>query len=477
MLTEAPTTARRMNSVSPSAILTVLSAASFMASLDVFIVNVAFADIARDFRGESLSSMSWVLNGYTILYAALLVPLGRLADRYGRKSGFLLGLGLFTAASAACAASSGLWMLIVFRGVQAVGAAALTPTSLGLLLAATAMERRVRAVRIWAATGALASAAGPVLGGLLVELSWRWVFIVNVPVGVLALVLAVRMVPDSRDAAVTRTPDLVGAAQLAVAIGALSLGLVKGSDWGWASASTITCFAITVLGLAWFWRRSERHPLPVIEPSLLRVKPFAWANVTALLFSVGFGAMLLSVVLWMQETWHYSALRTGLGVAPGPLMVPIFAAVGQRLHHRVPAGQLVALGCLLCGVGNGLVALSVGAHAGYFTEILPGWIIAGIGVGLALPTILSAATADLPAHRTATGSAVVNMSRQIGLTLGVSVFVAIVGTRAGYASAHHGFQLGWLAVVVACVLGAITALGTTPQPVRPADSSPGSASA
>jgi hypothetical protein len=148
-------------------------------------------------------------------------------------------------------------------------------------------------------------------------------------------------------------------------------------------------------------------------------------------------------------------------------MVPLFAAVGQRLHHRIPAGVLVSIGCLLCGLGNGLVALSVGAHSNYASGILPGWIVAGIGVGFALPTILSAATADLPAHRTATGSAVVNMSRQIGLTLGVSVFVAIVGTRVGYADAHHGFQLGWLAVVLTCGVGVLTALRMTPQPVRP----------
>ena len=448
----------------PSAILTVLSAASFMASLDVFIVNVAFANIAHDFHGESLSNMSWVLNGYTILYAALLVPLGRLADRYGRKSGFLLGLGLFTAASAACAASSGLWVLVAFRGIQAVGAAALTPTSLGLLLASTPVESRARAVRIWAATGALASAAGPVIGGLLVELSWRWVFLVNVPVGIVALIVAARIVPDSRDAAVTRTPDLIGSAQLAIAIGTLSLGLVKGAGWGWGSASTLLCFAVTVAGVALFWRRSEHHPLPVIEPALLRVRAFAWANVTAVLFSTAFGAMLLSAILWMQEVWHFSALRTGLCVAPGPLMVPLFAAVSQRLHHRVPAGRLVAIGCLFTAVGNGLVALSVGAHANYASEILPGWILGGIGVGFALPTILSSATADLPAHRTSTGSAVVNMSRQIGLTLGVSVLVAIIGTRHSYSGLHHGFELGWLAVVLVSAAGGLTALGMTPKP-------------
>jgi EmrB/QacA subfamily drug resistance transporter len=450
----------------PNLILAVLSAASFMAALDVFIVNVAFADIAHDFHGESLSNMSWVLNGYTILYAALLVPLGRLADRYGRKAGFLGGLALFTAASLACAASSGLWMLVAFRALQAVGAAALTPTSLGLLLASTPVERRVRAVRIWAATGALASASGPVFGGLLVEASWRWVFIVNVPVGIAAFVVAKRSVPDSRDPSVTRVPDLLGAVELAVAIGALALGLVKGAAWGWSSAATVGSLALAVIGVIAFWHRSQHHPSPIVEPELLKVRAFAWANATGLLFSVAFAASLLGFILWTQEVWGYSALRTGLAVAPGPLMVPIFAAVGQRLHTRVSAGHLTAVGCALLGVGNVMVLTSVGAAPNYATEMLPGWIVGGIGVGLALPTILSAATADLPPARMATGSAVVNMSRQIGMTLGVTILIAILGTQVGYSGLHHVFTIAWIAMGIAAALGAIAALGMNPPTER-----------
>ena len=170
-------------------VLTVLCAAAFMASLDLFVVNVAFTAIGRDFHGSPLADLSWILNAYAITYAALLVPLGRLADRYGRKAGFLLGLGLFTLASAACAASPNLWFLIVCRVLQAAGAAALTPTSLGLLITSTEPQHRARAVRIWASSGALASAFGPVVGGLLVEAAWQWVFLINVPVGVLALAL------------------------------------------------------------------------------------------------------------------------------------------------------------------------------------------------------------------------------------------------------------------------------------------------
>jgi len=456
-------TATPKRRASPGSVLAVLSLAAFVASLDMFIVNVAFPDIGRDFAGSSLSDLSWVLNGYAVLYAALLVPLGRLADRYGRKAGFLGGLALFTVASAACAASQNLWTLVAFRGLQAIGAAALTPTSLGLLLAATPAERRVRAVRIWAAIGALAAAFGPVVGGLLVQASWRWVFIVNVPVGIVGLIAAQRIVPDSRDSAVTRVPDLAGSLLVAGGIGALALALVKAPSWGWSSPRVVTTFLIAAAGLAGFWLRSASHPLPVVEPALLRVPAFAWSNVTAVLFSVAFAGGLLAIVLWLQDVWHYSALTTGLAIAPGPLMVPLFAAVSQRISTRVPVGALAATGCLLFGAGTLLVASSVGAHAAYASAMLPGWMIGGAGVGFALPTIMSAATADLPPARSATGSAVVTMARQIGFVLGVSILVAVLGTPHGFGAVHHAFQHAWWTIAAVAGVAAALAPGMTPR--------------
>jgi len=461
----APSTQRveRKPGASHGAMLVVLSVAAFMASLDLFIVNVAFPDIARDFHGESLGNMSWILNGYAVLYAALLVPLGRLADRYGRLNGFLAGLALFTAASAACAVSQNLWSLVTFRGLQAVGAAALTPTSLGLLLAATPNERKVRAVRTWAAIGTLAAAFGPVVGGLLVQASWRWVFIVNVPVGILGLVAARRYVPDSRDLAVTRVPDLLGSVLVVVGVGGLALGLVKGADWGWTSYGVVAAFVVAALGLASFWLRSAVHPRPVVELSLLRVRAFAWANVTAILFNAAFGAGLLAAVLWMQDVWHWSALKTGIALAPGPLMVPIFTATAHRLSGRVPAGPLVAIGSLFFGLGTLLLALSVGPDPSYAADFLPGWLIGGVGVGFAFPTLISAATADLPPERSSTGSAVVTMARQIGLVLGVSAFVAVLGSPHGYPAVHAAFQHAWWVMSAVTVVAAIAALGMTPK--------------
>ena len=456
----------------PVAVLIVLSLAAFMASLDLFIVNVALPDLGRDLHRPDLADLSWVLNGYAIVYAALLVPFGRLADRYGRKGGFLLGVAVFTLASVGCAVSGSLDLLVAFRVLQAAGAALLTPTSLGLLLTATPPAGRVRAVRIWVASGALAAAAGPALGGVLVDASWRWVFLINAPIGLGALLWAARIVPAPRHDERTPVPDLLGAAVLAVAIGSLALGLVKGPDWGWSSAATLGALAVAALGTAWFWERALHHPVPVVEAAMLRVRSFGFANVTAIVFSVAFAGNLLAMVLWMQQVWGYSAVRTGLYIAVGPAMVPVFAAVGQRLSRRLPAGAITALGCLVFAVGISLAAFRLTVVPSYASVLLPANLVGGAGVGLALPTILSAATADLPAARSATGSAVVNMSRQIGAVLGIAVFVAVLGRPHGLDAARTAFALAWGVAAGVAVLAAVVALGMTPRKAPEAVAAP-----
>jgi EmrB/QacA subfamily drug resistance transporter len=442
-------------------LLVIFSLASFMASLDLFIVNVAFTAIGRGFQGQGLSNLSWILNGYAIVFAALLVPLGRLADRYSRKAGFVLGVTVFTAASLACAMASSLWMLVGFRVLQAAGAAAMVPTSLGLLLSVFPPERRTGAVRIWSASSALAAAAGPVVGGALVSASWRWVFAVNIPIGVVGIAAAVWAIPDSRDHATNKVPDLPGTVVLTAGVGLLALGLVKINEW--PTVRTVAVIIVAVLALVAFWLRSLHHPAPVVEPSLLRVRAFAWSNVTALLFTSAFAANLLIAILWMQQVWGYSAIRTGLDIAPGPLMVPVFALVAGRLGSRIPVGLITSAGCLLCAAGVVIVVASLGQSPDYSTEFLPGWLVGGAGVGLALPTILSAAAADLPAYRFATGSAVVNMSRQVGTVLGISLLVAIMGTPSGYPAVHHAYVRTWLVVVVFMGVAALTAIPMTPR--------------
>ncbi|WP_433338681.1 MFS transporter [Spirillospora sp. CA-294931] len=464
MAARMPTAGTRPPSPGRSTVIVVvLCAASFMAMLDVFVVNVAFTDIGADFSGSSLPDLSWVLNGYTIVYAALLIPAGRLADRYGRKSGFLAGLAVFTLASVGCAAAPSLWWLVAFRVVQAAGAAALTPASLGLLLSCLPVERRAGAVKVWATTSSVAGAIGPVVGGALVQVSWQWVFLINLPVGVLVFAVAVRVVADSRDESVTRLPDLFGAVVLALAVGAVALGLVQGEQWGWTDAMTVGAFAVGVLGVVCLVVRVLRHPAPVIDPSLFREPTFVWANVTALVFCTAFGAVFPSVVLWLQNVAGFSVIGTGLAIVPGPLMVPVFAVVGQRLAKRMPVGFLVALGNLLFCAGAVMLAVSASPDVRYVTQVLPGWIVIGMGIGLALPSMIAAATAGLPRGQAATGSAVVNTSRQLGYVLGVAVLVAVVGTIGlSLDDARTVFQHAWWFIAVAAALSAVTALGIAP---------------
>ncbi|RMI33041.1 MFS transporter [Nocardia stercoris] len=435
-----------------------------MAMLDVFVVNVAFTDIGRSFAHAPLSNLSWVLNGYTIIYAALLIPAGRLADLHGRKAGFLVGLAVFTLASAACALAPGLWWLVGFRALQAVGAAALTPASLGLLLTALPMERRAGGVKVWATATSFAGAVGPVVGGALVQLSWQWVFLINLPIGIVAFVAALRLVPDSRDESITRTPDLLGAAVLAVAVGALALGVVKGADWSWSSAASLSAFAVAILGAVVFVVRIFGHPAPVVNPRLLRVPTFAWANVTALLFCTAFGAVFPSVVLWLENFAGFGTLTTGVAIAPGPLMVPVFAIVGQRLGRVLPVGVLVGLGNLVFAAGAAMLAFSARTHVDFAWQVLPGWLVIGAGIGLALPSLIATATADLPAAQAATGSAVVNTSRQLGYVVGVAILVAVLGAiDVAPEQARTAFQHGWWFITLTAVLAAATSLGIRPH--------------
>src|ERR1700756_4773914 len=210
-----------------TAVVGVLSLAVFMSSLDLFIVNLAFPYISRQYPGTSLSSLSWVLNAYTIVFAAVLVPAGRWADRIGRRRMFVAGLAGFTFGSVLCGLAPGVGLLVAARVIQAAGAGAMVPASLSLLLAAVPAAGRAKALGTWSALGALGAALGPVIGGSLVQVNWRWVFWINVPVGVAAVVLALRVVPESRDASSRGRPDLLGAALLAASVGLVALALVK----------------------------------------------------------------------------------------------------------------------------------------------------------------------------------------------------------------------------------------------------------
>jgi MFS family permease len=336
----------------------------------------------------------------------------------------------------------------------------LLPTSLGLLLPEFPPERRATAVGAWAAMGAVAAAAGPPIGGVLVEASWRWVFLVNLPIGIALAVAAARILRETRDPAAQRLPDVIGAAVLVAVIGTLTLAIVKGPDWGWTDGRVLGLFALSVGLVPVFLARSARHPAPVVELEMLRVRSFAAANVGALLFFAGFGAMLLAGVLWLTGVWGYSVLEAGLALAPGPAAAAVFAAPAGRLADRYGQRAVGLPGALLFGASFAWLALRMGTEPAYASEYLPALIVSGAGVGLTIPALSSAAAASLPAARFATGSAVLGSSRQIGSALGVAVLVAILGNP-GPAEAPAAFERAWwvIAAISVGVAAAFVAMG------------------
>ncbi|WP_322779763.1 MFS transporter [Frankia sp. Cas4] len=459
---DRPTAAPRQ--AAPRQVLLIVCAGVILASLDLFIVNVALPQIARDLGASDLGGLSWVLNGYAIVYASLLVFFGRLADRYRRDHGFLLGIAVFTAASAACAASTSVEMLIGFRLVQAAGAALLTPTSLGLVLAAYEPARRPGAVRALTAAGGVAAGIGPVVGGLLVAASWRWVFLVNVPVGITALVVGWRRLPHIHGHPVER-PDPLGVILMTGGVALLTFGLVKGSDWGWTSSSIIASLTAAGLLLAAFTAHCLRSRTPLIRPSLFASRSFTGASIVALSFSAAFGAMLLSIVLWEQGHWGWSALRVGLALAPGPLMVPLISfGLAGRLIARYGPAAVIAVGGVAFGAGVAWWALAIGTEPNYASGLLGGMILTGVGVGLTLPTMMATASASLPPPEFATGSAVINMLRQTGLALGVAIVVAVLGGAKTGGTQLHAFRTVWWATAGISLAGTVPALALLRRP-------------
>jgi NTE family protein len=451
----APLVRRRQPS--STAVLLVAAFGAFLAFLDSTIVNIAFPAIQRYFHSSDISSLSWVLNAYNIAFAAFLVAGGRLADLLGRKRMFIYGVVLFTAASGLCAAADTVGQLVAFRVLQGIGAAVLVPASLALVVESFDAARRAHGVGLWGAAAAIASGLGPPIGGALVDAaSWRWVFLVNLPLGVVAVVVARRGLVESRASGRRRVPDLRGAALLAIALGCLTLGLVKGPDWGWVGLATIGSFLAGVVAMLGFVLSSRYHPTPLIEPAFLRIRSFVAGNTLTLVASAGFYAYLLTHVLFLNYVWGYNLLRAGLAVAPAAFVAAVVAAVLGRVADRHGYRLIIIVGALIWAGSLLWYIERVGSKPHFLTEWLPGQMLQGIGVGATLPMLGSAALAGLAAGGSyATASAVVSSTRQLGAVIGIALLVILVGTPARGA-AEEALRRGW---VLAAVCFALVAIG------------------
>ena len=480
----APT---RRRGPSPRVVLAIASLGAAVAFVDATIVNIAFPNIERSFRGTPISSLSWVLNAYNIVFAAFLVAAGRIADLIGRRRTFVFGLELFTVASLLCAIAPSADLLIAFRVLQALGAAFLVPSALALVLNAFPPDRRSHGVALLSAVAAAAAGLGPSLGGLLVAVgNWRLVFLVNLPLGGAAILLARRRLVESRAPGRRQMPDLLGALLFALSIAALVLGVVKGQEWGWGSPRIIISFVLAVaLGAVFIWRCTW-HRSPIVDLSLLRIRTFSAANGMTIVASTGFYGYTLTNVLFLTGVWHYSVLKAGLALTPGPFVAAAVAVPTSRLVQRIGHRPVLVAGGLIWGGAVLWFVERIGVTPAFLGEWLPGIVLLGVCAGTLFPNLSGAAVASAPGESFATATGLNSVSRQLGAALGVALVVAIIGTPSplhALAAFDHAWTFGAICLFVAglgCLFvgglagGEAPSLGQAAQVLRepPADVSP-----
>lgn len=433
----------------PGLVVGLSSLAVLAVFLDTTVLFVAFPDLAADFADVSPTDLSWVLNAYTIVFAALLVPAGRLVDRLGRKRMFLLGLVTFTVASVVCAVAPNVPLLIVARAAQAAGGSLLIPGSLALVLAAVPRERLPVAVAVWGAAGAFAGAVGPTLGAAIVELGgWRWVFVVNLPIGVATWIAGRRVFAESSRLSDDRVGTPLGVVLIIVPAALLSLGVVKSETWGWTDPGTLGALVGGALLLVAFVAHQRRSAAPVLDLALFSSVDFRWANAATVAFGIAFSAMFLSSVLFLTEVWGWSTLKAGLAITPGPALVVVLARPVGTLAARIGQRPLLLVGGVLFAVGGLWRWAMLDGTPDYLADYLPSMLFTGLGVVCCLPQLSSVAAQSLPPHRFGVGSSVNQAVRQLGQTFGVAVVIGLVSGATSLTSALDAFDRVWVLLVV-----------------------------
>jgi EmrB/QacA subfamily drug resistance transporter len=444
------------------------SVAFFMVTLDALVVMTALPTIGHDLRA-GIGTLEWTVNAYTLTSAAGIVTAAALGDRYGRRRVFVTGIVLFTAASAACALAPGAGTLVAFRAVQGVGAAIVIPLSLTILTGAFPANRRGAIVGIWGGIAGIAVASGPLIGGAVTEgLDWHWIFWVNVPIGLVAAVLALARLAESRGPATAL--DLPAVALVSAGALAVLWALVRANDVGWTSLSTLGVGGLGVLLLAAFLAWEHRVGAPMLPLRLFRSRTFAAANATAFLMtSALFGAVFLASQ-YFQLVLGYSPIGTGLRFLPWTATPLLVAPVAGALSDRVGRRPVMAAGMLLQGLGLGWFALVATATVGYGQLVAP-FVVAGVGVSMALPTTPAAALGAVAPPDMGKASGANNTLQRFGGAFGVAVATAVfsanghLGTPASFTA---GFRPAFAVAAGLSVLGALAALAVRDRPARPA---------
>ena len=426
---------------SPWAILTVLCLGLFMILLDGTIVNIAIPHIQTYFK-TSFSNIEWVMNAYILVFAVLLVTLGRFGDLWGRRRLFVGGMVLFTLGSLACGLAPSIYLLIAFRVMQGIGGAAMMPSTLSIIATVFPADKRGAAMGVWGGVSGLASGLGPVLGGIIIQYvtwptvagSWRWIFLVNIPVGIIGVILALRIVPESKNPTAVQTLDIPGVGLISASLFCLTFALVEGQKYGWTSATILGLFAGAVVAFGVFYWREHRVRQPLIDFSLFRSLNFAAGNATGLLLSAAMMGAFFTIPIFLQSVLGFSAIKAGLVMAPMSVVIIFAAPIAGVLSDRVGSKWIVAAGMFVLAFGLGWMAGLVPGVAKISPSttslsLLAPFIISGIGIGLAVAPVTSAVMATAPKERVGNASGVLSTMRQIGSLMGIAILGAVLQNR------------------------------------------------
>jgi EmrB/QacA subfamily drug resistance transporter len=420
--------------------LAAVSFGLFMIMLDNTVVNVALPTIQRDL-GVGLSELEWIVTGYALTFAALMLIGGKVADAYGRRLIFVIGIAVFTLASLWCGLADSGEMLITARIVQGAGAALMNPATLSIIAATFPPRQRGTAIGIWAGVSALALAIGPLVGGLLTEhLAWNWIFFVNIPVGILGIAASFVFIDESRDTTHQRL-DLPGLATSAIGLFALTYGLIEANSYGWGSTRIIGAFVIAAVALVSFVLLERYQRAPMLPLELFRNRTYLGANTVILLVALAMFGVFFFVSLYMQGILGYSPVQAGAAFLPMTVLIILVAPIAGRTSDRIGSRALMTGGMLL--VALQLVYFSLlSADASYF-ELLPALVVGGIGMALTMTPSAAAATRAVPVDKAGVGAGVLNAARQVGGSMGIAVMGAIVAHEAHGVRSVDAFMAGF----------------------------------
>ena len=429
--------------------LFVTSLVGFMVALEITVIALARDEIAQAFPDASAAMLSWVITAYNIGVASVLLPAGWMADRFGRRRMFLWGLAIFAVGSLLSGLASSAELLIVARVVQSLGGALQFPSGLALLLTAFPIERRQMAIGVWGAMGGLAAALGPSVGALLVDaLGWGSVFLINVPVALMALLLGPTWLAESRGEGVARRVDLVGVPRASIGVGAFVLAVVQISDWGWTAFGTLASLTVGAVLLGLFIARSHRHPAPLFDLGLFRLRSYLVGNLGTVAFATAFFAWLIVLPEFLQRSWGWSVLKSGFAMAPGPMVSSMLAPIAGRFADRFTSRPLLVAGGLLGVTAAAMHLAWTGTEPSYVTGMLIPGVVVGLCAACGFAPLVGAAMRDVPPPRYAMAGAGRTTIFQLSVAFGVAAAIGIVGRPASPAAFLDGMRWVWLLALV-----------------------------